>query len=58
MIYKSVLESVLFFAVVTWFGSSLKKDEKKLSKICKLARKKGKNMTSLNDLYNDAWMRM
>lgn len=58
LFYKSIIESVMSFAVVTWFGSCTKKDQKKLCKVIRIAKRMGVNTTSLIDLYNEGCLRL
>ena len=58
LFYKSIIESVLIFGIITWFGSAKKKDQNKLSKIVRIARKKGVEARSLQDLYNDVLLKL
>ena len=52
LFYKSIVQSALSFCIVSWFGSSLKKDQNKLCKIIRIARRMGVTTESLIDIYN------
>lgn len=52
MFYGSIVQSVLSFCIVSWFGSSSKKDQRKLCKIIRIARRMGITTQSLLDIYN------
>lgn len=58
LFYNTIVESVLAFAMVTWYGSSLSTDQNKLNKIVKAARKMGVNTKNLNIIYDEACMKM
>ena len=58
MFYKSIIESVLSFCIVAWYGSSNKLDLKKLHKIVRIARKMGVEAKSLQELYNDKILKL
>ena len=52
LFYRSVVESVLTFCMISWFSSLAKKDKCKLNKIVRKARKLGvqtKQLDALND---------
>ena len=52
LFYKSVIESVITFSFVSWFGNSTKKDTKKLFKIQKIVRRMDLTVTELSAIYN------
>ena len=58
LFYRSVVESVIMFAIITWFGSSFKKDQNKLCKLVRAAKKMGVATSSLNVLYDRQCMKM
>ena len=58
MFYKSIIESVLSFGIVVWYGSSNKVDQKKLHKIVRIARRMGIEAKSLQELYNGKTLKM
>lgn len=58
MFYKSIVESVLSFSIVTWFGPSSKKDQNKLAKVIKTAKRMGVNVKNLREMYDDACYKM
>ena len=58
LFYSSIVQTVLSFNIVTWFGSANKKDERKLCKIIRIARRMGVETKCLLDLYNQACDRM
>lgn len=58
MFYRSIIESVLSFGIVTWYGSSKKADQKKLSKITRIGCKMGIKPKSLLELYNERSLKL
>ena len=59
LFYKSIIESTLSFCIAAWFASASKKDQRKLHKIVRFARRLGVNpdcLLTLNHgkLYNMA----
>ena len=50
---SSIVESVMSYCIISWFGSSHKKDQHKLAKICKIAKRMGINSKNLNELYQN-----
>jgi hypothetical protein len=58
LFYKSIVESVMVFAIATWYGSSLKKDQSKLCKIVRAAKKMGVNVRNLNSMYDEVCLKM
>lgn len=53
LFYNSIIESVLAYSIVSWYGSSNKKDKNKLSKIIRIGKKMGICTQSLNNIFND-----
>ena len=53
MFYRSVVESVLCFCILCWYGNSLAADRKKLLRIIKSARRLGCDVRTLEELYDD-----
>lgn len=58
LFYKSLIESVLSFGIMSWFGSSNKKDLKKLYKITRISKRLGIKTKNLQDLSHDSSFRM
>lgn len=54
MFYRSTVESIITFCILSWYGNSSSNDRNKLKKIIKSARKLGCNVTSLHDMYTNA----
>lgn len=54
MFYKSIVESILYFGMTPFYGSLTvkNKNKQKQTKVVKLARKLGANVTALDDLYS------
>ena len=50
LFYRSIVESVMSYCIISWFGSSHKKDQHKLAKIAKIAKRMGVNSKNLNEL--------
>ena len=48
LFYRSIVESVMSYCIISWFGSSHKKDQHKLAKIGKIAKRMGVNSKNLN----------
>ena len=53
LFYRSIVESVMSYCIISWFGSSHKKDQHKLAKIGKIAKRMGVNSKNLNELYQN-----
>ena len=53
MFYRSVVESVLCFCIVFWFGNSTLTDQKKLERIIKSAKRLGCDVKKLDVMYLD-----
>ena len=53
LFYRSIVESVMSYCIISWFGSSRKKDHHKLAKIGRIAKRMGVNRKSLNELYQN-----
>ena len=51
LFYRSIVESVMSYCIISWFGSSHKKDQHKLTKIGKIAKRMGVNSKNLNELW-------
>ena len=47
LFYRSIVESVMSYCIISWFGSSHKKDHHKLAKIGRIAKRMGVNSKSL-----------
>ena len=47
LFYRSIVESVMSYCIISWFGSSHKKDQHKLAKIGKIAKRMGVNSKNL-----------
>ena len=58
LFYKTIVESVITFSIVTWFGFCSKKDQNKLCKILKTAKRMGVTVNSLRDMYDDECYKM
>jgi uncharacterized 2Fe-2S/4Fe-4S cluster protein (DUF4445 family) len=58
LFYKSNVESVISYSIISWFGPSSKQDQNKLSKIIRIAKRMGVTTASLYELYEIASMRM
>ena len=58
LFYRSIIESVLTYSIVTWFGPSNDKDQNKLVKIIRAARRMNIEAKPLSVLFNDACMKM
>ena len=54
MFYRSVVESILSFNIVSWYGNCASKDRKKLKKVIKSAKKLGCDGLLLDKLYKAA----
>ena len=52
MFYRSVVESVLCFCMLCWYGSSLVADRKKLARIIKSAKRLGCDVNTLDVLHD------
>ena len=55
---SSIVESVMSYCIISWFGSSHKKDQHKLAKIGKIAKSMGINSKNLNELYQNDCINM
>ena len=55
---RSIVESVMSYCIISWFGSSHKKDQHKLAKIGKIAKRMGVNSKNLNELYQNDCINM
>ena len=53
MFYKSVVESVLKFGLLNWYGGSSSAARGKVKRIVTSARRLGYNAPSLEELYHD-----
>ena len=51
LFFKSIIESVMSFCIVSWYGSSTKKDQNKLCKILRAAGKLGIATRNLHEIY-------
>ena len=58
LFYKSIIESVLSYAIITWFGPSHKKDQNKLLKITRAVKRMGIEVTAPSVLYDKACIKM
>lgn len=58
LFYKSIIESVLSFCILSWYGSSNKKDLKKLCKIIKIGQRLGIKTQNLQEIFNDSCLKM
>ena len=58
LFYRSIVESVMSYCIISWFGSSHKKDQHKLAKIGKIAKRMGVNSKNLNELYQNDCINM
>ena len=54
LFYKSTVESLICFCIICWYGSSSKKDQQKVKKVIKTARKLGCDITTLKSLFESA----
>jgi hypothetical protein len=52
LFYKTIIESVLSFCIIAWFGSSNKKDQKKMYKVIRYAKRVGIETENLVDICN------
>lgn len=58
MVYRSLIESILTFNIVTWYGNISVKNKAKLCRIVKIASKiVGQPQRQLTSLYEDAMVR-
>ena len=48
LFYRSIVESVMSYCIIRWFGSSHKRDQHELAKIDKIAKRMGVSSKSLN----------
>ena len=53
LFYSSVIQSMLEFCIICWFGSTTVASKQKLSKIVKAGQKTGINVLSLTKLFNN-----
>ena len=58
LFYRSIIESVLSFCILSWYGSSNKKDLKKLYKITRIGKRLGIKTQNLQEIFNDSCSRM
>lgn len=58
LFYKSVIESVLRFNIVSYFGNAKQNDKNKLCKIVKKSKKLCISITPLTTLYDDAVLKL
>ena len=58
LFYRSIIESVMCYCIITWFGPSHKKDHSKLSKIVRSAKKMGIETRNLNAIYDEACLKL
>ena len=58
LFYRFIVESVMSYCIISWFGSSHKKDQHKLAKIGEIAKRKGVNNKDLNELYQNDCINM
>ena len=58
LFYRSIIESVMSYSIASWFGLSHKKDQKKLNKIIRIARRLGLCTRNLTELFNDSCYKM
>ena len=58
LFYRSIVESVMSYCIISWFGSSHKKDQHKLAKIGRIAKIMGVNSKNLNELYQNDFINM
>jgi hypothetical protein len=54
LFYKSVIQSVLCFSIVSWFGNACVKDVSKLGKVIKMANRMNVSTIPINILYVNA----
>ena len=54
LFYKSVVESVICFCIICWFGGCTEVEKKKLSRIIRHANRLGCSVESLQDIYDKA----
>ena len=52
MFYKSVVESVLMFGLLNWYGGSSSQARSKVKRVVTSARRLGCSAPSLEELYN------
>ena len=58
LVYRSLVQSILSFNIVTWYGNLDQKDKNKLNRIVNLASKlTGKKQEALYEIYNDFVLR-
>ena len=50
LFYKSIVESVIVFGIISWYGSATKRDSTKLNRIVKIAGRSC-NVSDLSDIY-------
>jgi hypothetical protein len=58
LFYKSIIESVVAFSIVSWYGSSTRKDQKKLVKIFRIVKKLGIEADNLHEIYQRSCHRL
>ena len=58
LFYRSIVESVISYCIISWFGSSHKKDQHKLAKYGKIAKRMGVYSKNLNELYQNDCIRL
>ena len=58
LFYMSIVESVMSYCIISWFGSSHKKDQHKHAKIGNIAKRMGVNSKNLNELYQNDCINM
>jgi len=58
LFYRSIIGSVITFSFVSWFRLANKKDQNKICKIIRAARKMGVKTKSLNDIYDESCIKM
>lgn len=54
LFYKSIVQSVLCYCLVCWFGNICKRDRRILNRIVKFATRIGVDCSSIDTIYNDA----
>ena len=58
LVYRSLVQSILSFNIVTWYGNLDQKDKNKLNRVVNLASKlTGKKQEALYEIYNDFVLR-
>ena len=54
LFYNSVVQSVISYCIVCWFGNLFQKDKKTINRIVKCANRLGCEVVSYNDVYEKA----